>query len=89
MEIAYTPAQAALRNELRAYYDEILDDETMREVRADSVGPTAERVWKQMCADGWAGHRLAEGVRRSAGSTRSTSSSSSTSRCAPAHRCRL
>ncbi len=55
MEIAYTPAQAALRNELRAYYDELLDDETMREVRADSVGPTAKRVWKQMCADGWAG----------------------------------
>ncbi len=55
MEIAYTPAQAALRNELRAYYDEILDDETIREVRADSVGPTAERVWKQMCADGWVG----------------------------------
>ena len=59
MEIAYTPAQAALRNELRAYYDELLDDETMREVRADSVGPTAKRVWKQMCADGWAGLELA------------------------------
>ena len=55
MEIAYAPEHVALRNELRAYYDELLDDDTMRDVRADSVGATAKRVWKQMCADGWAG----------------------------------
>jgi 3-oxocholest-4-en-26-oyl-CoA dehydrogenase alpha subunit len=55
MDIGYTPEQEAFRSELRAYYDAVLDEETARAVRADSVGETAKRVWKQMCADGWAG----------------------------------
>ncbi|MCU0311707.1 MAG: acyl-CoA dehydrogenase family protein [Acidimicrobiales bacterium] len=56
MEISYSPDQEALRTELRDYYDRLLDDETMREIRhGNSIGPTSKRVWKQMCADGWAG----------------------------------
>ena len=55
MEIGYTPEQEALRSELRAYYEELLDDETVEAIGGDTVGPVAKRVWKQMCADGWAG----------------------------------
>jgi alkylation response protein AidB-like acyl-CoA dehydrogenase len=56
MEIGYTPVQEATRAELRSYYDTLLDDQTRAEL-ADShgVGPAMRGVWKQMCADGWAG----------------------------------
>jgi 3-oxocholest-4-en-26-oyl-CoA dehydrogenase alpha subunit len=56
MEIGYTPEQDALRAELRAYYERLLDPETVAELsRGHGVGPVMRRVWKQMCADGWAG----------------------------------
>ena len=56
VEITYTPEQEALRDELRAYYDELLDDETVEALgQGDGIGPAAKRVWKQMCADGWLG----------------------------------
>ncbi len=55
MDIGYTPEQEALRTELRAYYDDLLDEETVEAIGGDSIGPAAKRVWKQMCSDGWAG----------------------------------
>ncbi len=56
MEIGYTAEQEAMRSELRAYYDELLDDELVEELsHAHGVGDAPRRVWKQMCADGWAG----------------------------------
>jgi alkylation response protein AidB-like acyl-CoA dehydrogenase len=56
MELAYTDDQEALRSRLRAYYDELLDPSTVAELaNGHGVGAPMRRVWKQMCADGWAG----------------------------------
>ena len=56
MEIGYTPEQEAMRSELRAYYEKLLDEQTVVELAAShAIGEAPRRVWKQMCADGWAG----------------------------------
>jgi alkylation response protein AidB-like acyl-CoA dehydrogenase len=56
MEIGYTPEQEAMRDELRSYYADLLDPETVAALAAGhGVGPAMRGVWKQMCADGWAG----------------------------------
>jgi alkylation response protein AidB-like acyl-CoA dehydrogenase len=56
MEIGYTPEQEAMRSELRAYYDKLLDPATVAELgAAHGIGESPRRIWKQMCADGWAG----------------------------------
>lgn len=56
MEIGYTPEQEALRAELREYYANLLDPETVAQLsKSHGIGPDMRRVWKQMCADGWAG----------------------------------
>jgi 3-oxocholest-4-en-26-oyl-CoA dehydrogenase alpha subunit len=56
MEIGYTPEQESMRDELRSYYDTLLDDETVAALATGhGVGPVMRGVWKQMCADGWAG----------------------------------
>ena len=56
MRIAYTDEQAALRRELRAYYDELLTPEVVEELaKAHAVGPVVRRIVKQMAADGWLG----------------------------------
>ena len=56
MEIGYTPEQEATRSELRAYYEKLLDEQTVAELAAShGIGEAPRRVWKQMCADGWAG----------------------------------
>jgi len=56
MEIGYTPEQLAMQQELRAYYDKLLDPSTVAELNAShAVGEAPRRIWKQMCADGWAG----------------------------------
>ena len=56
MEIGYTPEQEAMRSELRAYYEKLLDEQTVAELAAShAIGAAPRRVWKQMCADGWAG----------------------------------
>ncbi|MGD9704692.1 MAG: acyl-CoA dehydrogenase family protein [Acidimicrobiia bacterium] len=56
MEIGYTPEQEALRSELRGYYEQLLDPGTVADLAAGhGVGAAMRRVWKQMCADGWAG----------------------------------
>ena len=56
MEIGYTPEQEAMRAELRAYYEQLLDPQTVAELsHSHGIGPVMRRVWKQMCTDGWAG----------------------------------
>ena len=56
MEIGYTPEQLAMQQELRAYYEKLLDPATVAELNAShAVGEAPRRIWKQMCADGWAG----------------------------------
>ena len=56
MEIGYTPEQLAMQQELRAYYEKLLDPATVAELHAShAVGEAPRRIWKQMCADGWAG----------------------------------
>jgi alkylation response protein AidB-like acyl-CoA dehydrogenase len=56
MYIGYTPELEQLRDELRAYYDQLLTPEVVAEVgRSEGVGPVSRRVWKQMATDGWAG----------------------------------
>jgi hypothetical protein len=56
MEIGYTPEQEAMRSELRAYYDKLLDPATVAELTAaHGTGASPRRIWKQMCTDGWAG----------------------------------
>jgi alkylation response protein AidB-like acyl-CoA dehydrogenase len=56
MEIGYTPEQEAMRSELRAYYAKLLDTETVAKLsHSHGIGTEMRRVWKQMCADGWAG----------------------------------
>jgi 3-oxocholest-4-en-26-oyl-CoA dehydrogenase alpha subunit len=56
MEIGYTAEQEAMRADLRSYYERLLDPVTVADLaEAHGVGPVMRRVWKQMCADGWAG----------------------------------
>jgi alkylation response protein AidB-like acyl-CoA dehydrogenase len=56
MEIGYTPEQEAMRSELRAYYDKLLNPATVAELTAaHGTGESPRRIWKQMCTDGWAG----------------------------------
>lgn len=56
MEIGYTLEQEALRAQLRSYYEQLLDADTVAALsKAHAVGPVMRGVWKQMCADGWAG----------------------------------
>ena len=56
MHIGYTEEQEALRQELRAYYDDLLTDEvqTSSPRATASARPTA-RVVRQMGEDGWLG----------------------------------
>lgn len=56
MQIAYTPEQEALRNELRSYYDSLLTDEIKRELLAEKgVGKVHREIVKRMATDGWLG----------------------------------
>ncbi len=54
MHIGYTAEQEALRDELRAYYAEMLTDDVRAELGAeDGTGPVHRRIVRQMGADGW------------------------------------
>jgi alkylation response protein AidB-like acyl-CoA dehydrogenase len=56
MYIDYTPEEARLRDELRAYFDEIVSDELLREVAGtEGGGPLYTRALRRMGADGWLG----------------------------------
>jgi alkylation response protein AidB-like acyl-CoA dehydrogenase len=54
--IGYTAQHEQLRQELRAYYDQLLTPEIVEEVgRSEGVGPVVREVVKKMGADGWLG----------------------------------
>lgn len=56
MYIGFTPEHQRLRDELRAYYDQLLTPEIQEEIaRSEGVGPVARQIVKQMAADGWLG----------------------------------
>ena len=56
MYIGYTPEQNELRRELRAYYDQLLTPDLVRELaHSEGIGPVSRSVVLQMAADGWLG----------------------------------
>jgi alkylation response protein AidB-like acyl-CoA dehydrogenase len=56
MEIGYTEEQEALRQELRAYYADLLTPEVEEQLaHSHGIGPDMRRVVKQMAVDGWLG----------------------------------
>ena len=56
MYIGYSEEQQALREEVRAYYDQLLTPEIRAELhRGSGVGETMRKVVLQMGADGWLG----------------------------------
>jgi len=56
MYIGYTKEQEALRDELRAYYAELLTPEVQAELhKGEGIGPTMRQVVRQMGRDGWLG----------------------------------
>lgn len=56
MYIGYTKEQQALRDELRAYYADLLTPEIQAELhKGEGVGPTMRQVVRQMGKDGWLG----------------------------------
>ena len=56
MYIGYTAEHEALRQELRAYYDELLTPELVRDLaHSEGIGPVSRGVVRQMAADGWLG----------------------------------
>ncbi len=56
MQIAYTPEQEALQQELRSYFSELMTPEVEAEVSAgESGGPACLAAVRKMGADGWLG----------------------------------
>jgi alkylation response protein AidB-like acyl-CoA dehydrogenase len=54
--VGLSKEQEALRDELRAYYANLLTPAVEEDLRkGEGVGQISKEVWKQMCADGWAG----------------------------------
>ncbi len=56
MYLDYTSEQKALRAELRAYFDKLIDAPLLDEIaREESGGPLYNRALQQMGEDGWLG----------------------------------
>ncbi len=56
MYVGYSEEHEALRQELRAYYGQLLTPEVKDSLaHSGGIGPHVRSVWKQMCQDGWAG----------------------------------
>ena len=56
MQIAYTEDQLKLRDELRAYYEDLLTDDIRDSLHREmGCGPVNRQMVKQMAADGWLG----------------------------------
>ena len=56
MQIAYTEEQEQLRDELRAYYEQLLTDEVRDELHREAgCGPVTREIVRKMAADGWLG----------------------------------
>jgi alkylation response protein AidB-like acyl-CoA dehydrogenase len=55
MYIDYTPEQQALRDELRAYFAQLMTPEEKESLRGAEGGDTYRRIVRQMGKDGWLG----------------------------------
>jgi alkylation response protein AidB-like acyl-CoA dehydrogenase len=56
VQIAYTPEQEALRQELRAYFEELMTPEVLAETAAgETGGPACLEAVRRMGRDGWLG----------------------------------
>ena len=56
MYFDYTPEQTALREELRAYFDQLITDELLAELdQVEGGGPLYHDAMQQLGADGWLG----------------------------------
>jgi alkylation response protein AidB-like acyl-CoA dehydrogenase len=56
MYVGLSKEQEALRDELRAYYENLLTPEIEEDMRkGEGVGQASKDTWKRMCADGWSG----------------------------------
>jgi hypothetical protein len=55
MHVDHTPAQKALRSELRAYFAKLIPPEVRAQLRSLETGPLQRRLIRQMGADGWLG----------------------------------
>ena len=55
MYVDHTPAQKALRAELRAYFAKLVPPEVRAQIRSIEGGPLQRRLIRQMGADGWLG----------------------------------
>jgi alkylation response protein AidB-like acyl-CoA dehydrogenase len=56
MYVGYSKEHEALRDELRAYYEQLITPEVEEELRrGEGVGERSKLMWKQMAADGWSG----------------------------------
>ncbi|HMQ27805.1 MAG TPA: acyl-CoA dehydrogenase family protein, partial [Acidimicrobiales bacterium] len=56
MRFRFTPEQAALQQEIRAYFTELMTPELREELRGtEGVGPVPRKVALKMGADGWLG----------------------------------
>jgi 3-oxocholest-4-en-26-oyl-CoA dehydrogenase alpha subunit len=56
MYVGLSKEHEALRDELRAYYDELLTPEVEEDLRkGEGVGQVSKDTWKQMAADGYSG----------------------------------
>src|SRR5690606_33661610 len=56
MHLDYTPEQLALRDELRAYLDELITPELLAELdESEGGGPLYHKALQKMGADGWLG----------------------------------
>lgn len=56
MYVGLSVEQEAFRQELRAYFAELITPEVRQQLKTSrGVGPHVRRVWKQMCLDGWSG----------------------------------
>jgi alkylation response protein AidB-like acyl-CoA dehydrogenase len=56
VQIAYTEEQEQLRDELRAYYDQLLTEDVREALHQEvGCGPVTREIVKKMAADGWLG----------------------------------
>ncbi|MDQ1462046.1 MAG: 3-oxocholest-4-en-26-oyl-CoA dehydrogenase alpha subunit, partial [Actinomycetota bacterium] len=56
MYVGYSKEHEAMRDELRAYYEQLLTPEVEDELRgSEGAGAVPRAIFKQMSADGWVG----------------------------------
>ena len=56
MYVGYDKKHEALRDELRAYYEQMITPEAEEELRkGEGIGQASKDMWRTMAADGWCG----------------------------------